>query len=61
MLIATLCLVRYIRNPIARYATWLNVSPTVPATTAATTSISAIQACLDSRRVAGGVISAAQA
>jgi hypothetical protein len=58
--IATLCLVRYIRNPIARYATSLNVSPITAVTTAATTSISVIHACLDSRRVAVGVITAAQ-
>jgi hypothetical protein len=59
--IATLCLVRYIRNPIPRYATSLNVSPITAVTTAAVPSIRVIHASLDRCRVAGGVTSAAQA
>jgi hypothetical protein len=47
-------------NARTRNATGLNVSPSTPVTTALAASSSVIQAGLASRRVAAGVISAAQ-
>ena len=57
---ATPCRIRYRQNPMARKAPWAKVSPRTPVTTAPAANNSAMVAGLVSRRVTGGMISAAE-
>ena len=52
---------RFSPNPMIRNGSGLNVAPSAPVTTAPAASSTAIQVGLDSRLVAGGVTSAADA